>query len=100
MYLLLKNFSRLPLRLIQNLARLAGSLLHLSNSSALRVTEINLASAYPELSQSEHADLTQRSLKCQCMTYAESSRSWGSAPECALEQIKVVHGENNFLDAL
>lgn len=100
MYLLLKNFSRLPLRLIQNLARLAGSLLYLSNSSARRVTEINLASAYPELSESEHADLTQRSLKSQCMTYAESIKTWGSAPEFALEQIKVVHGENIFLDAL
>ncbi|WP_168408733.1 lysophospholipid acyltransferase family protein [Acinetobacter indicus] len=100
MYSLLKNFSRLPLRLIQVTARSVGWLLYVSNSSARRVTEINLKSAYPELSESERNQLTRRSLKSQCMTYAESVKIWGSAPEFALEQIKVVHGEDIFLDAL
>lgn len=100
MYSLLKNFSKLPLRLIQVTARSVGWLLYVSNSSARRVTEINLKSAYPELSESERNQLTRRSLKSQCMTYAESVKIWGSAPEFALEQIKVVHGEDIFLDAL
>ena len=100
MYSLLKNFSKLPLRLIQVTARSVGWLLYVSNSSARRVTEINLKSAYPELSESEREQLTRRSLKSQCMTYAESVKIWGSAPEFALEQIKVVHGEDIFLDAL
>ncbi|WP_075167457.1 lysophospholipid acyltransferase family protein [Acinetobacter indicus] len=100
MYSLLKNFSKLPLRLIQVTARSVGWLLYVSNSSARRVTEINLKSAYPELSESEREQLTKRSLKSQCMTYAESVKIWGSAPEFALEQIKVVHGEDIFLDAL
>lgn len=100
MYSLLKNFSKLPLRLIQVTARSVGWLLYVSNSSARRVTEINLKSAYPELSESERDQLTRRSLKSQCMTYAESVKIWGSAPEFALKQIKVVHGEDIFLDAL
>lgn len=100
MYSLLKNFSKLPLRLIQVTARSVGWLLYVSNSSARRVIEINLKSAYPELSESEREQLTKRSLKSQCMTYAESVKIWGSAPEFALEQIKVVHGEDIFLDAL
>lgn len=100
MYSLLKNFSKLPLRLIQVTARSVGWLLYVSNSSARRVTEINLKSAYPELSESERDQLTKRSLKSQCMTYAESVKIWGSAPEFALEQIKAVHGEDIFLDAL
>ncbi|NOJ66750.1 lysophospholipid acyltransferase family protein [Acinetobacter indicus] len=100
MYSLLKNFSKLPLRLIQVTARSVGWLLYVSNSSARRVTEINLKSAYPELSESEREQLTKRSLKSQCMTYAESVKIWGSAPEFALEQIKVVHGEDIFLDTL
>ncbi|WP_168405305.1 lysophospholipid acyltransferase family protein [Acinetobacter indicus] len=100
MYSLLKNFSKLPLRLIQVTARSVGWLLYVSNSSARRVTEINLKSAYPELSESERDQLTKRSLKSQCMTYAESVKIWGSAPEFALEQIKVVYGEDIFLDAL
>lgn len=100
MYSLLKNFSKLPLRLIQVTARSVGWLLYVSNSSARRVTEINLKSAYPELSEAERDQLTRRSLKSQCMTYAESVKIWGSAPEFALEQIKVVYGEDIFLDAL
>src|SRR5690606_15147835 len=100
MYTLLKNFSKLPLRFIQNLAQLAGSLLYISHSSARRVTEINLASAYPELSESERADLTKRSLKSQCMTYAESVKIWGSSPEYALSLIQDVHGEDIFLQAV
>ena len=100
MYTLLKNFSKLPLRFIQNLAQLTGSLLYLSHSSARRVTEINLASAYPELSESERADLTKRSLKSQCMTYVESIKVWGSPPEFALNQIKQVHNAEIFLNAI
>ncbi|MGE8537788.1 MAG: lysophospholipid acyltransferase family protein [Acinetobacter sp.] len=100
MYTLLKNFSKLPLRLIQNLARLAGSLLYLSHSSARRVTEINLASAYPELSEAERADLSKRSLKSQCMTYAESVKIWGSSPDYALSLIRDVHGSDLFIQAL
>ena len=100
MYTLLKNFSKLPLRFIQNLAQLTGSLLYFSHSSARRVTEINLASAYPELSESERADLTKRSLKSQCMTYAESVKIWGSSPEYALSLVQDVHGEDIFLQAL
>ena len=100
MYTLLKNFSKLPLRFIQNLAQLAGSLLYLSHSSARQVTEINLTSAYPELSGAERSDLTKRSLKSQCMTYAESVKIWGSSPEYALSLIQDVHGEDIFLQAL
>src|SRR5690606_35063181 len=100
MYTLLKNFSKLPLRFIQNLAQLAGSLLYISHSSARRVTEINLASAYPELSESERADLTKRSLKSQCMTYAESVKIWGSSPEYAMSLIQDMHGEDIFLQSL
>ena len=100
MYTILKNFSKLPLRFIQNLAQLAGSLLYLSHSSARQVTEINLASAYPDLSEAERADLTKRSLKSQCMTYAESVKIWGSSPEYALSLIQDVHDEDIFLQAL
>ena len=100
MYTLLKNFSKLPLRFIQNLAQLAGSLLYFSHSSARRVTEINLASAYPELSEAERADLTKSSLKSQCMTYAESVKIWGSSPDYALSLIQDVQGEDIFLKAL
>lgn len=74
--------------------------MYLSHSSARRVTEINLASAYPELSEAERANLTKCSLKSQCMTYAESVKIWGSEPEFALKQIRNIHHPEIFIDAL
>lgn len=100
MYALLKNFSKLPLRFIQNLAKSVGSLLYITNSSIRRTTEINLGIAYPELSASERTRLAKRSVQSQCMTYAESFKIWGSEPEFALKQIRNIHHPEIFTDAL
>ena len=100
MYALLKNFSKLPLRFIQNLAKSVGSLLYITNSSIRRTTEINLGIAYPELSASERTRLAKRSVQSQCMTYAESVKIWGSEPEFALKQIRKIHHSEIFTDAL
>lgn len=64
------------------------------------MTEINLTSAYPELSESERADLTKRSLKSQCMTYAESVKIWGSSSEYALSLIRDAWRRYFLLQAL
>ena len=100
MYNSLKNLSRLPLTMIQSLAKGVGSLLFFSNSSARRVTELNLKVAYPELNEQQRNTLVKASLKSQCMTYAESIKVWGSSPEFALAQIKEVHGAEIFINAL
>ena len=100
MYLFLQLFSKLPLAAIQSIAKLIGSLLFAIKSSAREVTEINLGTAYPDLTQQQREELTKESLKNQCMTYAESIKIWGSAPEFALQQIRQVHNEGLFIDAL
>ena len=100
MYLFLQLFSKLPLAAIQSIAKLIGSLLFAIKSSAREVTEINLSTAYPDLTQQQREELTKESLKNQCMTYAESIKIWGSAPEFALQQIRQVHNEGLFIDAL
>ncbi|MCU4317148.1 lysophospholipid acyltransferase family protein [Acinetobacter bereziniae] len=100
MYNLLKNFSRLPLSMIQTIARGVGSLLFISNSSAKRITEINIQAAYPTLEEQQRLALIKASLKSQCMTYVESIKVWGSPPEFALNQIKQVHNAEIFLNAL
>ncbi|MDN5650833.1 MAG: lipid A biosynthesis acyltransferase, partial [Acinetobacter sp.] len=84
MYKLLKTFSQLPLGMIQSIARGVGNLLFISNSSAKRITELNLTAAYPELDEQQRNQLIKASLKSQCMTYAESIKIWGSSPEFAL----------------
>ena len=100
MYLFLQLFSKLPLAAIQSIAKLIGTLLFAIKSSAREVTEINLSTAYPDLPQQQREELTKKSLKNQCMTYAESIKIWGSAPEFALQQIRQVHNEGLFIDAL
>ena len=100
MYSLLKNFSRLPLRVIQTLASAIGTLLYISNSSAKRTTELNIKAVYPKLYDHHQQQLIKSSLKSQSMTYAESIKIWGSSPEFALEQIKEVHHPEIFLNAL
>ncbi|MFV5591173.1 lysophospholipid acyltransferase family protein [Acinetobacter variabilis] len=100
MYALLKNFSKLPLRFIQNLAKSVGSLLYITNSSIRRTTEINLGIAYPELSITERTRLAKQSVQSQCMTYAESVKIWGSEPEFALKQIRNIHHPEIFINAL
>lgn len=100
MYSLLKNFSRLPLRVIQTLASAIGTLLFISNSSAKRTTELNIKAVYPKLDDQQQQQLIKSSLKSQSMTYAESIKIWGSSPEFALAQIKEVHHPEIFLNAL
>ncbi|WP_010112642.1 lysophospholipid acyltransferase family protein [Acinetobacter sp. P8-3-8] len=100
MYSLLKNFSRLPLRVIQTLASAIGTLLYISNSSAKRTTELNIKAVYPKLDDHQQQQLIKSSLKSQSMTYAESIKIWGSSPDFALAQIKEVHHPEIFLNAL
>ncbi|RZG83659.1 lipid A biosynthesis acyltransferase [Acinetobacter sp. WCHAc060033] len=100
MYNLLKNFSRLPMPMLQTLARGAGSILFTTHSSARRTTELNINTAYPELDNQQKIQLVKASLKSQCMTYVESIKVWGSSPEFALSQIKQVHNAEIFLEAL
>ena len=100
MYNLLKNFSRLPMPMLQTLARGAGSILFTTHSSARRTTELNINAAYPELDNQQKIQLVKASLKSQCMTYVESIKVWGSSPEFALSQIKQVYNAEIFLEAL
>ena len=100
MYAFLKLFSKLPLVAIQSLAQLIGYFLFLTRSSARRVTEINLKTAYPALTDQQRQNLAQASLKHQAMTYAESIKIWGSSTTYALSLITKIHGEDVLTHAL
>lgn len=100
MYAFLKLFSKLPLAAIQSFAQLIGNFLFFSQSSARKVTEINLKTAYPELTDQQRAHLAQASLKSQAMTYAESIKLWGSSTAYAQSLITKIHGEDVLINAL
>ena len=100
MYYFLKLFSKLSLACIQSFAKMLGSFLYTSNSSAKKTTSQNLKIAYPELSIDEHEKLLKANLKHQCMTYAESIKVWGSSTDFALQQIKTIHKSEIFFNAI
>lgn len=85
---------------IQSLAKVMSRILFSTHSSLRKTTEKNLGIAYPELSQTEREHLAKQSIESQCLTYAESIKIWGSSSEYALSQIKQIHGEKIFLDAI
>lgn len=100
MYSLLLAIAKLPMAWIQLFAQTIGWLLFITHSSARRVTDLNLASAYPHLSEPERQALVRRSLQSQCMTYIESIKTWGSETDFALSQIKAVYHQELFTEAL
>lgn len=100
MYLTLKFFSKLPMAAIQFFAKMIGSILFSTQSSARKTTETNLAIAYPELTLQERTHLSKISLKSQCMTYAESIKIWGSSTDYALSLISNIQGEDIFMQAV
>lgn len=85
---------------IQSFAKMVGGILFSTNSSLRKTTEKNLALAYPELTPIERENLAKESVKSQCMTYTESIKIWGSSSTYALSQIKKIHGEDVFLEAI
>lgn len=85
---------------LQTFAKMIGSFLFSTKSSLRKNTEKNLQIAYPQLTPIERENLAKESLKSQCMTYAESIKIWGSSPAYALSQIKNIHGQEIFLDAI
>lgn len=100
MYKTLKNFSRLPLGMIQSIAKGVAHVLFITHSSVRRTTETNIKAVFPDFDEQKRNQFVKESLKSQCLTYAESIKVWGSSPEFALEQIKAVHNADIFLEAL
>lgn len=100
MYVLLKLFSKLPIKFIQQLAKKVGHSLYITNSSARRTTRQNINIAFPHLNEEEKENLTLSSLQSQCMTYAESIKIWGSSTQFSIDQIRNVYGLDIFLEAL
>lgn len=100
MYILLKLIALLPLSFLQLLASLISLLLNSFNSSLKRITSINLKLAYPDLTTEAHAELVQKSVHSQCLTYIEFIKCWGMSPSYSLSLLKDIQGEHFFTEAL
>ncbi|MDN3552244.1 lysophospholipid acyltransferase family protein [Halomonas almeriensis] len=74
------------------LARLTGPLVERLSKRERRVTRINLAQAYPDLSQSAYQRLSRDSLTHSSATMLELGFAWRGAPERVASSIQEVHG--------
>lgn len=99
---LLRFFSRLPLRTLQWLGAALGALALAvaGKSKTAHVIRRNLEIAYPERSPEWREQVLRANVVSTLQTALEFAKTWGMPPEFSLGQIRKVHGEQIFLDAL
>ena len=98
--LFLRLSSWLPLRASRAFGRLLGRLLWLSGASARRVTERNIAIAFPELDTGRRERLARRSLAATGELAAEMGYVWHRPWEEVRATIHEVRGEESVREAL
>lgn len=101
MYFLLKILASLPLAVLYYFARWISLLIIIMPYTGMRwVVRVNLSLAYPQLSPQQRLQLERDSIYSQCLTAAESIKSWGMPPAYSLAQIRSVSGTDILLNAL
>lgn len=88
-------FSWLPLPVVHKFSEWLGKIMiyGFPHSRFIRVFQINLAHCFPQLSDSERADLLQRSVIETVKSFTELSALWLWQPQQALNLIQHVSGE-------
>lgn len=98
---LLQFFGRRSLRLLQAFGRVIGWLaMHVVNNSRRRTVQRNLELCFPEQSADWVKTTTARSLVSMTQTMAEFTKAWHEPPAYSIQQIRHVHGEEIFHEAL
>ncbi len=94
-------FSKLPLRLLQWLARLVATLMiTMPSAKALKTVSRNLQIAFPELEPGQRHQLAKKSVQAQFQSMLEFVKIWGSPSQCSIDHIHQVQGQQLLLDAI
>lgn len=96
----LKLLSKFPISLIQQLALLVAFLLHFSSGKIKKTIERNLLIAYPEWDQQQRQQMTKLAMRSQLLSMSEFIKCWGNSTAYSVKQIKHVHGESLFHEAI
>lgn len=99
---LLRFFSRLPLGFLQRLGAVLGAiaLAVAGKSRTAHVIRRNLEIAFPEQTPEWREDIMRRNVVSTLQTALEFAKTWGMPTAYSLGQIRKVHNEKVFLDAL
>ena len=90
----------IPLPISRMLGALIGKLLWLSNSSIAKVSRINIAHCYPNLSDTDVDKLARQSVIETSITLFEIGMCWVWPPKWALKKVTKVRGAELFQAAL
>lgn len=90
---LLNTLGRLPLGVLQGLARLiAWVLLCVPEQGMARTVRRNLMLCFPQWSADQLTHMTRQAVRQQMLTSVEFLRVWGNPPEDSLKRIHTVYG--------
>lgn len=91
----------MPLHFLRYLARCTAWIMNQKTTTGMHwKTRVNVALAYPNLSESEQISLAKKIVFNQCMAYAESVKSWSMPPSWSIQQIHTVHNLEVLTSAL
>lgn len=98
---LLRLFASLSLSVLQRLGAVIGTLVaYFPRSGVYQTVLRNLQLCYPQESDAWHQATTKASLRSTAMTAFEFAKTWGMPPAYSVAQIREVHGESIFQEAL
>jgi KDO2-lipid IV(A) lauroyltransferase len=98
---LLRFFSRMPLPRLQRIGAFIGRLVALVQSTGpYFIVHRNLELCFPEKDAAWRDRVTRENLVSTAQTALEFAKTWGEPTEYSVGQIRKVHGEQVFHDAL
>lgn len=97
----LQFFSRRSLRFLQNAGFVIGWLgVHVFKNRQRLVTQKNLELCFPGTTEQWQKETTERCMISMAQSVMEFTKCWGQPPEWSLSQIRAVHGESIFHEAI
>ncbi len=97
---LIRLMSRLPLRLVQGLGSLLGTLFYWFPNRERRTAEVNLRLCFPDLDDRERDRLMRSCLRENAKTLAEAAGAWLREPSYWLKRTDPTDREQVFSEAL
>lgn len=98
---MLRFFSRLPLPFLQRFGAAVGWLAaRLRGNSAYHVVHRNLELCFPEKTPEEIEQLTRANLIATAPVAFEFAKTWGNPTDYSIGQIRKVHNEEVFFEAI
>ena len=100
-YFFIRLISRQPIQWGRFFARLVVALFNTFQLSKLsKIIRLNISIAFPDLTNAERTQLTQRAIRNELMSYFEFVSIWGASNQKNIQRIEHIEGEHLLHEAL